>query len=155
MPKGNIYTYFSYTEYQLSKIFKIWKKCFSLNISRNIVNKNSDRISIFYQNLLNFDAICDYFIVTDLINYFTLRKKRWYSESFWSVFSRIWTEYWVRLRIFPYSIWMRETMDQNNCKYGRFLRSVSENISLQTGIVVITTLQLYTTKARCRFLKGS
>ena len=49
-------------------------------------------MSIFYQNLLNVDAICDYFIVTDLFNYFTLRKKCSYSELFWSVFSRIRTE---------------------------------------------------------------
>ena len=98
MPKSNIYIYFSYAEYQISKIFENWKKCFT---SQNIVNTNNDSISRFYQNLLNFDAICDYFIVTRLFNYF------------------------------------------------------SDKISLQTGIVVITTPQLHTTKPKFRFFAGS
>ena len=47
-----------------------------------------------------------------------------YSELFWSVFSRIWTEYGEILRISPYSVRMRENMDQNNSEYGYFSRSV-------------------------------
>ena len=43
-----------------------------------------------------------------------LRKKCPYSELFWSVFSRIWTEYGEILRISPYSVRMRENADQNN-----------------------------------------
>ena len=38
-----------------------------------------------------------------------------YSELFWSVFCRIWTEYGEVL--------MRENTDQNNSEYGHFLRS--------------------------------
>ena len=46
-----------------------------------------------------------------------------YSELFWSVFTLIWTEYGEILRIFPYSVRMRENVDQNNSKYGHFSRS--------------------------------
>ena len=53
----------------------------------------------------------------------TLRKKCSYSELFWSVFSRILTEYREILRISPYSARMRENTDQNNSKYCPFLRS--------------------------------
>ena len=53
----------------------------------------------------------------------TLREKCPYSESFWSVFSRIRTEYGKTLRISPYSVRMRKNTDQNNSKYGHFLRS--------------------------------
>ena len=47
----------------------------------------------------------------------TLRQKCPYSELFWSVFSRMWTEYGDILRISPYSVQMQENMDQNNSKY--------------------------------------
>ena len=40
-----------------------------------------------------------------------------YSEFFWSVFSRIWTEYAL------YSVRMWENMDQKNSEYGHFSRS--------------------------------
>ena len=46
-----------------------------------------------------------------------------HSELFWSVFSRIWTEYGEILRISPCSIRMRENTDQNNSEYGHFLCS--------------------------------
>ena len=41
-----------------------------------------------------------------------------YSELFWSVLSRIRTEYGAL-----YSVRMRENTDQNNSEYGHFLRS--------------------------------
>ena len=53
-----------------------------------------------------------------------LRKKCPYLQLFWSVFSRIWTEYGEVLRISPYSVRMRENTDQNNSEYEYFLRSV-------------------------------
>ena len=53
-----------------------------------------------------------------------LREKSPHSGLFWSVFSRIWTEYRKMLRISPYSVRMHENMDQNKSKYGSFLRSV-------------------------------
>ena len=55
--------------------------------------------------------------------YHTLRKKCLYSELFWSAFSRIQTEYGETLHISPYSVRMRENVDQSNSEYGLFLRS--------------------------------
>ena len=52
-----------------------------------------------------------------------LRKKSPHSEFFWSVSSRIWTEYRETRSIFPYSIRMKENKDQKNSKYGHFSRS--------------------------------
>ena len=49
-----------------------------------------------------------------------LREKCPYSEFFWSVFSRIWTEYLEIRSISPYSVRMRETTDQKNSEYGHF-----------------------------------
>ena len=53
----------------------------------------------------------------------TLCDKCPYSELLWSVFSHIRTGYGKILRISPYSVQMRENMDQNNSEYGHFLRS--------------------------------
>ena len=58
----------------------------------------------------------------------TLREKCLYSEIFWSVFSRIWSEYGEILRISPSSVRMRENMDQKNSEHRHFSRSV--NITL-------------------------
>ena len=55
----------------------------------------------------------------------TLREKCPYSELFWSLFSRIRTECLEVLRVFPYSVPIRENADQNNSGYRRFLHSVS------------------------------
>ena len=46
-----------------------------------------------------------------------LRKKRTYSEFFWSVFRRIWTEYLDLLKS-PFSVRMRENTDQKNSEFG-------------------------------------
>ena len=59
----------------------------------------------------------------------SLREKCLFLEFFWSVFSRIWSEYGEILRISPHSVRMRENTDQNNSKYGHFSRSISNNIS--------------------------
>ena len=49
------------------------------------------------------------------LNYRTpLRKRSPYSELFWSVFSRIRTEYGAIRSISPYSVQMPENTDQNN-----------------------------------------
>ena len=57
------------------------------------------------------------------LNLDTLREKCSYSELFWSAFPRIRTEYREILRVSPYSVRMRENADENNNKYGHFLRS--------------------------------
>ena len=58
-----------------------------------------------------------------LLYYNSLRKKCTYSESFWSVFSRIRTEYGEMQSISPYLVQIRENTDQNNSQYGHFSRS--------------------------------
>ena len=54
-----------------------------------------------------------------------LHKKWPYSELSWSLFSLIRSKYGEILRISPYSVRLRENKDQNNSKYGHFLRSVA------------------------------
>ena len=56
-----------------------------------------------------------------LKDYKTLHEKCPYSEFFWSVFSRIWSEYGERISL--YSVRMRENTDQKNSEYGDFSRS--------------------------------
>ena len=53
-----------------------------------------------------------------------LREKYPYPEFFWSVFSRIGTEYGEILLISPYSIQIWKNTDQKNSEYTRFLRCV-------------------------------
>ena len=55
----------------------------------------------------------------------TLLKKCQYSELFWCVLSRIWTEYGEIRSISPYSKRLRENADQNNSEYRQFLLSVA------------------------------
>ena len=52
-----------------------------------------------------------------------MREKCPYSELFFVAFSHIRTEYGEILYISPYSVRMRENMDQNNSEYGHFLHS--------------------------------
>ena len=63
------------------------------------------------------------FLFSSIIFYFpwyVLRKKCPYLEIFWSIFSRIRTEYGEIWSISPQSVTMRENTDQNNSKYGNF-----------------------------------
>ena len=55
-----------------------------------------------------------FFLFRDLILSFP------YSEFFWSIFFRIWTEYrvWTIVCISSYSFRMRENVDQRNSEYG-------------------------------------
>ena len=59
-----------------------------------------------------------------------LRKKCPYSELFWFAFSRIRIEYGEIRIISPYSAQMRGNTDQNNSKYGHFLRSEAHSLWL-------------------------
>ena len=61
--------------------------------------------------------------VKELLYVLSLCKKCLHWELFRSAFSRIWSEYGEIATIFPYSVRMRENADQNNSKYGHFLRS--------------------------------
>ena len=49
-----------------------------------------------------------------------LREKCPYLEFFWSLFSRICTDYEERRSISPYSVRLRENTDQKNSEYGHF-----------------------------------
>ena len=51
-----------------------------------------------------------------------LHEKSPNTEFFWSVFSRIWTEYGDLHRKYPYSVQMRKNTDQKNYLLGQFLR---------------------------------
>ena len=57
----------------------------------------------------------------------SLCEKCQYSEFFWSVFSRIQTEYEEIRSISPYSVQMRENKDQNNSEHGYFSHSDGSN----------------------------
>ena len=59
-----------------------------------------------------------------LLCFVSLREKCWYSVFFWSVSSSIWTEYREIVRIFPYSVEMRQNKDQKNSEYRHVSRSV-------------------------------
>ena len=74
----------------------------------------------------------------------TLRKKCLYSELFWSVFSRIRTEYGEIRSISPYSVQMLETTDQSNSEYGHFLRNVvmiNASLNFDSQKMSFTSLQ--------------
>ena len=55
--------------------------------------------------------------------WWSLWEKCPYLELSWSVFSLIRTEYGEIQSISPYSVQMRENVDQNNSEYGHFSRS--------------------------------
>ena len=59
-------------------------------------------------------------LLADFAETLTLCEKCPYSEFFWSIFSRVPTEYGDILRICPYSVRMQENTDLKNPEYGRF-----------------------------------
>ena len=70
----------------------------------------------------------------------TLRKKYPYCELCWSLFSRNRTEYGDILHISPYSVQIRENTDQNNSKYGHFLRSGNQYKYIAFNILLCSIL---------------
>ena len=52
-----------------------------------------------------------------------------------ALFSRIRTEYGEILRIYPYSVRMRENKDQKNSEDGHFLRSLCESVFAFMGLI--------------------
>ena len=69
--------------------------------------------------------------------YWTLREKCPYSKIFWSLFSRIRTEYREMRSTSPYSVQMHENTGQKNSEYGQLLRR--RTLSLQPIFFVIET----------------
>ena len=81
-----------------------------------------ERFSLFDTNCLT-DFMISLFLAAPaprVQRAWTLREKCPYSELFWSVLSRIRTEYEEILRISSYSFQMRENTDQNKPEYGDF-----------------------------------
>ena len=74
--------------------------------------------------------------------YLPLRKKCPYLELLWSAFSRIPTEYGEIRNISPYSVRIRENADQNNSKYGQFLRTYV-NAYLNNINILFLSVTLY------------
>ena len=66
------------------------------------------------------------------------REKRLYSEFFWSVFSRILTDYGEILRISPYSVQIPENTDQKNSEYGH----ISSCIGVLSILCIVNELFL-------------
>ena len=109
--------------------------CFFIHIFR----KSLCNLQIFYRSVFRCKVLRPFVLYlfevqsTVLVPFSSegeaLREKNMYSELFWSIFSRIWTEYGEKRGISPYSIRMRENTDQNNSEYGHVLRS--ENVFIQ------------------------
>ena len=59
-----------------------------------------------------------------------LHKKSPYSELFWSIFSRIWTEYGEIQSTYLYSVQMWEKTDGNKSEYGHFSCRAAQKDSL-------------------------
>ena len=64
-----------------------------------------------------------------------------YSEFFWSVFSRILTEFGEILHISSYSVQIQENTDQKNSKYGHFLRRVIYILTHRRTLGLLKTLK--------------
>ena len=106
----------------LSPFLKKWFYILSFSIFRILVMGN-----ILINNICNIQSIISSPHFNKLSGnsiWNSLREKCPHSEFFWSVFSRIWIEYGEIRSISPYSVRMRENMDQEKSEYGHFLRSV-------------------------------
>ena len=110
--------------YLLSDIFSklFWEKS-PFCVIQNYFQETDTK----YQNIIN-PASCPSnitaFFSTTFFTLLSLSEKCPYSKFFWSVFSRIPTEYGKILRISPYSVRVLESTDQKNSKYGHFSRGV-------------------------------
>ena len=86
----------------------------------NHISKKFTVVKIFFQNSMR-DSLADLFGgYKQNHGASAVREKCPYSEFFWPMFSRIWTEYGD---ISPYSVRMRENRHQKNSEYGYFSRS--------------------------------
>ena len=94
-----------------------YKVCYSLDLVPSDFKNN--RTDYFIEQIILRDVLgsLSNIHVVGVFYENTLREKCPYSKFFWSVFSRIWTEYG---EILPYSVQMRENKDQKNSEYGHF-----------------------------------
>ena len=91
----------------VEKTIKKHQRPSSISIIKKIVS-SADKEAAFSFTCITPDDI------SKVIKRLTLRENSPYSELFWSVFSRIWTEYRQIPRISLYSVQMQENADQNN-----------------------------------------
>ena len=85
---------------------------------------------------------------------YSLRKNCPCSEFFWSVFSRIRTEYGDLRSKSPYSFRMRETTNQKNSKYRHFLRNDYKTLyPLEKARKLICNLKIMTSTKIINFQK--
>ena len=86
------------------------------------------------RNVSNLRKVCNTHNAVNFSNIgkIKLREKCPYLEFFWSIFSRILTEYGRILRISLNSVCMRGNTDQKNSEYGHFSRSVSSEEILRS-----------------------
>ena len=100
-------------------ISKIWHRV------KIFILKTKAHDKICFKTFHIFYALWPQNIIHAKYYYITLPKKCSYLELFWSVFSRIPTEYREIQSISEHSVQMRENTDQKNSEYGHFLRSVT------------------------------
>ena len=84
----------------------------------------------------------------------SLHEKWPYSAFFWSIFSRIWTEYLEIRSISPYLVRMRENTNQKNSKYDSFWCSEYDCFYLKKHSFreVIWTVKLFSPQYRDYFI---
>ena len=105
---------------------KIWWNQPSIFISCALILGFLNLSKIFYAGLQKTNY--------DKYSQMILREKCPYSELFWSLFSRIRTEYGEIRSISPYSARMWENTDQNKSEYGHSLRKWFYHISPQLSL---------------------
>ena len=96
------------------KMILFGSNCYNRNLPHFLTTLQQKHSLGFFLRGLWCDCLCNKFLNSN--HYVNL-------ELFWSVFSRIWTEYREILRISPYSVRMRENADQKNSESGHFSRS--------------------------------
>ena len=105
-------------------------------------------IVLFDLSLTHLLIVFSLFGASKLLQYTVRRERCLYSEFFGSVFSYIWIEYWDLQSKSPYSVRMRENMDQKNSECGQLLRSAEYHqnkrkyytnwISYSTSFVIVS-----------------
>ena len=117
--------------------------CKSQIFADEILQCLNDKYQIAYQNITRGFLTCysssKYSCIVKY-NSKTLPKKCPYLELLYFTFSSILTEYEKILRISLYSVQMRKIADQNNSKYGHFLRRESLKLSFFISDVKKSTL---------------
>ena len=119
---------YSQTPKQVRHFFD-FKESFTEDLLRNklIFNWGHTLLSVMTKQLLARKEIFTFQwskFSKETVGYLTLCEKCPYLEFFWTIFSRVLTEYGEILRIPPHSFRMRKKTDQRNFKYRHFSRSV-------------------------------